>query len=769
VTSTWPGRLPLRLLRLLRLLHLLRLMAAVLAAALALVFPWAAAGAQDVRCEAGDREVRALRFAGNRAFTDAELAQVVVTTPSSVFSRLRLLGVRRCLDPDEFPRDLLRLQAYYRKRGYPAAAVDTLVEPVADRAVAVTFRVSEGRPLRIDSVAVTGLDGVRGADAVVRAFSVRPGSVFDRVALEAALDSIRVRLRDRGYPAADALFNWNTDTARLAATATIAVIPGPFTRVGRVRVQLDTSAGSQRIPERVVRRTLALRSGDPFDARAIVDAQRALYQTDAYRRVEIRADTGGVRVPNAQGGADSVAHLVVSLAEGDLNVARVAAGWATLDCFRTGADFTDRYFQPWAQRIELTARLSRIGIGDPLGGAPGLCPQARQDVYSDRLNYYVGATLRQPTLFGLRRVPSLTLFTARASEFNAFRRTTNVGALFSLASRTGTRLPSTFSYQLERGRTEANFAVLCAVFSACDDGERARVTSSRTLGAVGYSLVRNRADDPLTPSRGAVQRLTYRHSSAVTGSHPSQRFDKLVVDASWYRPLTGGAQLIAHVQAGALLGGAPPQERLFGGGPTTVRGFRQNELGPVVYLVSRFDTLRVPRSDTVFFLADPEEVGAPDRAIPVGGNTLVVGNLELQLRSPVVPELLALALFTDAGNVWDRGVETADYRGLRVTPGAGVRIRSPFGAIRIDLGYNPYRAIGGAAYYISERVRLADGTSLQQLYCVTPGNGLPVYPIAGRGGLPEQTPGTCSADFRPAASRSFLQRLNPSIWIGSAF
>ena len=52
--------------------------------------------------------MRALRFTGNRAFTDAELARVVVTTPSSFLSGLGL-GVRRCLDPDEFPRDVLRL------------------------------------------------------------------------------------------------------------------------------------------------------------------------------------------------------------------------------------------------------------------------------------------------------------------------------------------------------------------------------------------------------------------------------------------------------------------------------------------------------------------------------------------------------------------------------------------------------------------------------------------------------------------------------------
>jgi outer membrane protein insertion porin family/translocation and assembly module TamA len=735
-------------------------------AALAVAAGAGPAGAQDVACEAGDREVRTLRFEGNRAFSDEELGLVVVTTPSSVASRLRIVGTRRCLDPTEFPRDLLRLQAYYRRRGYPRVRVDTAVRALAPGAVAVTFAVSEGPPLRLDSVDVTGLDAVRGGAAMARAFPLRPGAVFDRNLLETGTDSIITRLRDVGYPRADALPEWTTDTVTMSATARVRFLPGPFTRLGRISVVADTTGGrTPRIPEPVVRRTLGLRAGDAFSASDIVEAQRTLYQTDAYRRVEIRVDT-------ATGTPDSVANLLVTLAEGDLRAARLSAGWATLDCFRTQGDLTSYYFLPRAQRLELTGRVSRIGIGDPLGGAPALCPQARDDIYSDKLNYYVGATVRQPRLFRLRRVPSLTLFTSRQSEYNAFRRTTAVGALFSLASRPTSRLPSTFTYQLELGGTEANAAVFCALFSACDQDSRNFLARRVPLGAVGYSIIRDRTDDPLNPTRGAQQRLTFRHSSAFTGSDRSQRFNKLVLDATWYRGFGEGSLLIAHVQGGALFGGAPPQERLFAGGPTTVRGFRQNELGPVVYLVPNTDSLVNPISGEKFYFADPENIGV-ERTVPVGGNTLVVTNLEAQVRSPVLPSLLSLAVFTDAGAVWDRTVRTADVQGrLRLTPGAGVRIRSPFGSIRIDLGYNPYDPIGGSAYYIRGPERRADGSSQQELYCVAPPNAFPIVGPTVPDVLPvQQVPAgeRCPTEFRPEPARGFFRRLNPSIWIGQAF
>ncbi|HEY0779327.1 MAG TPA: BamA/TamA family outer membrane protein [Gemmatirosa sp.] len=721
------------------------------------------AGAQDLRCERGDREVRSLHFTGNRAFSNGELARVVVTTPSALLSGIGL-GARRCLNPDEFPRDVLRLVAYYRKRGYRGASVDTVVRAMGGSAarprVAVTFAIHEGTPVRIDSLAVVGLADVRpGPRTRARAaIRLRPGDVFDLVSLEAGRDTLRDLLRNGGYPDADALLAYNTDTTRLRAAVTVTVVPGAFTRVGRIVVRgTGPDGGAPHIPDRIVRSTLGVRTGDPVRLNDLFEAQRTLYQTDAYRRVDVRLDTTSRRTaPNGATTED----LLVTADEGPLRSAEASAGWATLDCFRLRTDLTDRYFIPQAQRLELSGRLSRIGVGHPLAFAPGLCaPPARSDAYGDTVNYYVGATVRQPSFFRLRRVPSVTLFTSRASEYNAFERVTPLGALFSLASRPGSRLPSTFTYQLERGRTTANAAVFCAVFSACDDPTRSALDRNRTVGTLGYALVRNRANDLLNPTSGNVERLTLRHSSALTGSEATQRFNKGVLDGTYYHTIAGGGVFTAHVQGGALLGDSPQQERLFAGGPTTVRGYRQNELGPQVYLLTNVIADTAP-GGVVRYRAAPG--AGPERTIPAGGNTLFVGNLEMQLRSPVLPELLAVALFTDAGEVFNRGSggdnATAGARNLRVTPGAGVRVRSPFGAIRVDLGYNPYAATAGPAYYITP-----GDTRTQVLYCVSPGSAGGVVGVAGSSGS------SCPPTYRPPSGGSFLRRLNPSIWIGQAF
>src|ERR687896_989783 len=144
----------------------LRSMAGALAVALlsAGAYP-AALGAQDLACDPGDREVRWLEFDGNRAFSDRELALKIYTTPSDITRRAtRILGRRRCLDSRALRTDVLRLQTFYRSKGYYEAKVDTLLTELGKTSVGVTFRIVEGPPVRIDSLSVAGLDSLSRDD-----------------------------------------------------------------------------------------------------------------------------------------------------------------------------------------------------------------------------------------------------------------------------------------------------------------------------------------------------------------------------------------------------------------------------------------------------------------------------------------------------------------------------------------------------------------------------------------------------------------------------
>ena len=727
------------------------------------------ASAQDLSCDRGDREVRALRFIGNREYPATTLAANLATLPSS-FSGLPIIGEKRCLDPIEFARDVQRLATLYRRRGFPDVKVDTIVTTRRPGVIEITFTIVEGEPMRVAALALRGAESMPEVNQVVRDFPLKVGGVFDRGALEAGRDTLVRRLRNLGFPQAEALLGYTTDVARHTADVEVTVVPGTRARLGRIALNVDTiGTGPRRIADATIRRTLRLRTGDWYSARAIIDAQRNLYQTDAFQRVDLQPDT-------AQPPGDSIVNLVAYLVEGDRWAARGGIGWATLDCFRMQGALTDRDFLPYAQRLELSARVSKIGIGAPLDGAPGLCQgQASSDPYSRTLNYYTAMTIRQPVRTQLSRVPTITVFSSTLSEYKAYLRRTPIGGGLSFSNPLQSDFPSTLSYQIELGRTEAEPAFFCAVFNACDMESRSFLQRNNRLAAIEYSIARERANDPLRPTMGTALRLSVRHASTLIGSDPTQQFNRATGDATWYRALTAGTTLTLHARGGMVFGGStspslanfiPPQERLYAGGPTTVRGFRQNELGPAVYIVNSFTT--VAANGVNFYRAD--SVSAQERVVPTGGNTLVVANVEVQTPSPLAPRLLQVAAFVDAGRLWNRGTASAgqslidDKPSVKVTPGVGVRIVSPFGSIRIDLGYNPYQLPSGAAYF---NAPLQAGVA--PLYCVSPGNTLAVRASRVTGAPPVQDAGGCPSSFRPIRGAGFLKRLNPSIWIGQAF
>jgi outer membrane protein assembly factor BamA len=85
-----------------------------------------------------------------------------------------------------------------------------------------------------------------------------------------------------------------------------------------------------------------------------------------------------------------------------------------------------------------------------------------------------------------------------------------------------------------------------------------------------------------------------------------------------------------------------------------------------------------------------------------------VGNVELRVPSPILPERVQLAGFVDAGQVYIRQRDVFSLRSMRVTPGVGVRIVTPLGPVRVDVAYNNYAPESGVLW-------LSDGKNLTRL------------------------------------------------------
>jgi outer membrane protein insertion porin family/translocation and assembly module TamA len=426
----------------------------------------------------------------------------------------------------------------------------------------------------------------------------------------------------------------------------------------------------------------------------------------------------------------------------------------------------------------LNGRLSKIGYGRPLrsDATRNLCyrPALDQDTISSFLNYYAGATLQQPTLFGGHWIPAYSAYTERRGEYKAYLRTTYLGLETSVTRNLGNNIPFRAAYTLEYGKTFAQPAFLCASFSRCDQESQEELQRALRLAVASVSLQSVQTDNLIDPTRGYIVGGEIRGGAPFIGSDPSLQFIKGTTDLSWYRELHSRVVLMLRLRGGLITGGTtvngvklpPPQERLYAGGATSVRGFAQNEVGPLTYLLDRDQIERVDLTDSTFaYVAKPGSRAS--RTIPGGGNSLVVANAELRIRDPFLPELIEYVPFVDGGEVWTRlaGVRSVPET-FAVTPGLGIRYSSPIGPIQGNVGYNSNPGRRGPAYFAAPVDLFGRGQA--PLLCVTaPGEALvPIKTLSG-GGV-QQDVSSCPATFTPAQTGLF-RHLVFTLSIGTNF
>jgi translocation and assembly module TamA len=185
-----------------------------------------------------------------------------------------------------------------------------------------------------------------------------------------------------------------------------------------------------------------------------------------------------------------------------------------------------------------------------------------------------------------------------------------------------------------------------------------RITTSKlrrlATGSAYGAFEWDHSDDPLNATRG--WKLDARLQPTVSLGDGSVTYLKSWAQAAGYVPLNAiGAVLAARVKVGTIFGGkiplVPAQDRFYGGGGGSVRGYGYQEVGP------RF-------SDNN----------------PQGGLSVVETSFEVRKR---LTEQWGAVAFLDAGTV---GLQTnPDFTRPKYGAGVGVRYNLGFGPIRLDL------------------------------------------------------------------------------------
>ena len=677
------------------------------------------------------REVLEVRFEGELLLPRDELARITATRAT----RCQLLFIPVCipgtnigrdryhLDLDELARDVARIQLFYRDHGYYGTRVTPSVDPTMERdGVAVRFRIRPGRRVVLEELDIEGTEGIVEPEALRERIPLRVGEPFRRIDFLASVDTIQSTLLREGHAYAQVLRNFSLDTIANVADVRYEAIPGPLVRVDTVLVE-----GAERLGVRAVRDQLTFREGDILRAIDLNRSQRNLYNVGfvAFAAIEIAPDEMQVDPDRA------AATVLVRVVEAARYLVDATAGYGTLDCLRTNARWLDRNFAGSGRRLDITGSLSKLGVGAPTGAGleNSICPALEGDPFSEEMNYRLAADFEQPRLFRAGTRLTAGVHTERLSEAFAFQREATGGQL-SVGHQLTLHDVVTTTAEVQRGRTLADPVVYCFGFEICTVEARAPLLRNRWSNALTLAGVHDRAERIGHTERGYRVRAAGTYSDQWMGS--DDQFLRLLSEGTMYREIRPEWAIAGLLRGGTFVDGVigpqggfvPPERRFYAGGPNSVRGYPRNALGPRAYVTEGF-----PIDGEIIPSTDPADI----RGSAIGGTETVEASVELRTPSPLFRDAVRLGFFVDAGQVWAPGSQLS-AGSVRVTPGAGVRIGTPIGPIRIDLGYNPYALTSGPLY-------VRDGDDL-----------LLVNP-----------------DFRPRDERGRLGRIQVHFAVGHAF
>ena len=204
-------------------------------------------------------------------------------------------------------------------------------------------------------------------------------------------------------------------------------------------------------------------------------------------------------------------------------------------------------------------------------------------------------------------------------------------------------------------------AVFCQLFNVCSADDIARLQENSLLLVLGAGLTHDQTNSLLNASSGSLQRLELRWGESAQDTGAASRWTRLLGEAAYYHTF-GSSVLAARLQIAGLFKPwtlfdpatefVPPEERLYAGGPNSVRGYGQNLLGPIVYTVNGIDSTHMSGTNKVYQVDSTSTVTQYSAA---GGNTSVVATVEWRVTMPKPWNVIELAAFVDAGFVWNRG------------------------------------------------------------------------------------------------------------------
>ncbi|MBD3336743.1 MAG: BamA/TamA family outer membrane protein [Candidatus Eisenbacteria bacterium] len=616
-----------------RVPHLVRVLSAVVVAGICV-----AAGCGG-SASAQDREsplIRSIRFTGNRHVSEDVLRSVMRHDEPVFWNPLKR---PRFLGRDVLAQDLLAILVLYRDRGFPLARImDARVIYEDDlEHVRLRIEIDEGPQILVDTLQVAGARPVF-APELRQLIVLEPGMPLRADLLRSDEERILTFYAERGMPGTTVTRNVAYGEDSLQAAVTYAVDEGEVVTVRAVHVEGHYGSRAE-----VIRRLLLLEPGDTLVRSRLLESQRRLLRTGLFRSVRI--------LPQIDSTAARRADLLVRVGEKRPGWYGAGVGFSSDDEARLVAEWGHRNLRGRWRALQALGRL-KYSLDRTLADRPLVLREGFAEV-----------RFTEPFLFGSpvlsQTIPYFDYERERTFEQDIW------GVIQSFRRELGYEWRGDVNFEIRWVATTDSVVLR--------DHYRTHLTS--------FVLDQDRRNSFFDPTRGHHYRFVADYAGGFLGGR--NEFLRTTVTGSWYTRLPTGIVAAFRLRAGLIqpqgprnwgpgplemeAARVPFEDRYRTGGGTSVRGYKEETLGR-----------RTAEGQ------------------PIGGLALFVGNVEV--RFPLF-WILQGALFLDMGNVWadpaefklqrfEEGLWERPYSPLAVayTLGVGMRLRTPVGPLRVDLG-----------------------------------------------------------------------------------
>ena len=593
--------------------------------------------------EGGRTKISRVDFVGNNAFSDGRLAGIVSTKRSNFMSWLSRNDV---YDEQRLAADEEQLRRFYFNRGFADFRVISSsadVDPDSGN-ILISFEVDEGERYAFGNVDIDSTISGVDPDDLARTVRSRAGNTYSAEDVEDTLIAMSEKLAAAGFPFAEVTPVGNRNFENQTIDVSYIVDQGQRAYIERIEI-----VGNTQTRDYVIRREFDLSEGDAFNQILIRRAQKRLEALNFFERVQISTRQGSA--------ADRVI-VVVQVADKPTGEFGLGVGYTTGDGDDGGINFeasiAQRNFQGRGQALKLAvgggvdSRTYDVSFTEPyfLGYRLSATFRGFRNTNQYESDGYDSETTGGSVSFGLPITDALTGILGYGfsqSEYSYH----DAADLASCDAPSGAPIP---------------VGCTAPVSIATEINSDTRNPWQRS--SINYGFIYNTVDNRSDPHDGVYVRV----NQEVAGLGGNARFVKTTGEARYYKTLSEEADVVGFVKVGGgNIVGLGQDVRVFDHlsvGPTILRGFESNGIGPV------------------------DATGKH-----LGGTTYLNATAEAQFVLPALPRNLGFkgAVFADAATLFGSDLVDATAASTemswRASAGVSVIWNSPFAPLRFDYAF----------------------------------------------------------------------------------